>query len=168
MTNPGASFPPLQGESVRAADGWGEALPRPLQSGDAGPPPPRGGGKPAAPRLIKAARSLRGRMTETEIILWSRLRLLRSVGLHFRRQAPRNGYILDFVCLKAGLIIEIDGDQHHFGKTLARDRLSDRRFAEAGLQTMRFSNHEIRKNVNSVKDQIVHVASYRQASGAET
>jgi very-short-patch-repair endonuclease len=235
MTQPGASFPPLQGEGVRAADGWGSAAsPRLLRPGIAGPcgrvlarqrfslpykgrvsaqrtggvqqhfVAPSGPAGPdhlplageekrrpcfpafsrehvrAADRLgfdgvavrpgnksaVKAARRLRDSMTETEVILWSRLRMLRAYGLHFRRQAPRDGYILDFLCLKARLIIEVDGEQHHLGNRLARDELRDSHFGAAGFLTLRFSNREIRKNLDAVMDQIIDAASGRLLQGA--
>ena len=49
-------------------------------------------------------------------------------GYHFRRQSPRSGYIVDFVCMKQKLIVEIDGGQHNFDAHAARDRSRDRRF----------------------------------------
>ncbi|WP_348627247.1 DUF559 domain-containing protein [Mesorhizobium sp. M4B.F.Ca.ET.058.02.1.1] len=33
-------------------------------------------------------------------------------GLKFKRQVPLDGYILDFVCFEARLIVEVDGGQH--------------------------------------------------------
>ena len=81
--------------------------------------------------------------------------------MHFRRQAPRDGYVLDFLCLKAKLIIELDGEQHHVGKAVARDRRRDARFAASGFLTLRFSNHEVRKNLNAVMDQIIDAARSR-------
>jgi very-short-patch-repair endonuclease len=58
------------------------------------------------------ARSLRKRMTPQKVKLWVHLRAWRKQGFHFRRQAPRADYIVDFVCLKQCLIVEIDGGQH--------------------------------------------------------
>jgi very-short-patch-repair endonuclease len=45
--------------------------------------------------------------------IWNHLRSWRSQGFHFRRQTPRCGYIADFMCLKHGLVIEIDGGKHN-------------------------------------------------------
>jgi very-short-patch-repair endonuclease len=55
------------------------------------------------------ARQLRKTMTPQEVKLWVHLRKWRSRGFHFRRQAPRGGYIVDFVCLRERLVIEVDG-----------------------------------------------------------
>ncbi len=41
------------------------------------------------------------------------LRAWRKQGFHFRRQAPRDGSIVDFVGLRHRLIIEVDGGQHN-------------------------------------------------------
>jgi len=60
------------------------------------------------------ARRLRKTMTQQEVKLWVHLRSWRKHGFHFRRQSPRAGYIVDFVCMRHGLIVEIDGGQHNF------------------------------------------------------
>src|SRR3954465_973228 len=59
------------------------------------------------------ARALRKRMTPQEVKLWVHLRSWRTRGFHFRRQAPRDDFIVDFVCLKHRLIVEVDGGQHN-------------------------------------------------------
>ena len=74
------------------------------------------------------ARRLRKTMTSQEVKLWVHLRSWRRRGYHFRRQSPRSGYIVDFVCMKQKLIVEIDGGQHNFDAHAARDRSRDRRF----------------------------------------
>jgi very-short-patch-repair endonuclease len=62
---------------------------------------------------IAFARALRRRMTPEEVKLGVRLREWRpSRGYHFRRQAPVDGYVLDFVCKASKVIVEIDGSQH--------------------------------------------------------
>ena len=60
------------------------------------------------------ARRLRKTMTPQEVKLWVHLRSWRQRGFHFRRQSPRAGYIVDFVCMKQKLIVEVDGGQHNF------------------------------------------------------
>jgi very-short-patch-repair endonuclease len=55
------------------------------------------------------ARQLRKTMTPQEVKLWVHLRSWKSRGYHFRRQAPREKYIVDFVCLRKHLIVELDG-----------------------------------------------------------
>jgi hypothetical protein len=64
-------------------------------------------------------------MTPQEVKLWVRLRELRQQGYHFLRQAPKGRYIVDFVCLKSRLIIEVDGAQHGFDSHVSRDTKRD-------------------------------------------
>jgi very-short-patch-repair endonuclease len=44
--------------------------------------------------------------------MWSRLRDRRFLGLKFKRQVPIDRFVVDFVCLDAKLIVEVDGGQH--------------------------------------------------------
>ncbi len=60
----------------------------------------------------KIQRGLRKNMTEAELRLWQCLRQRQIGGFKFRRQHPFNDHILDFVCLEAKLVIEVDGGQH--------------------------------------------------------
>jgi very-short-patch-repair endonuclease len=62
--------------------------------------------------LRKAARHLRKNMTPEEVKLWVNLKVLNKQGYNFRRQAPVDGYILDFAEFTQRLIIEIDGVIH--------------------------------------------------------
>jgi very-short-patch-repair endonuclease len=84
----------------------------------------------------------------------ARLRQLKAQGYHFRRQAPQGWYVLDFVCLRHRLIVEVDGAQHGFEGNRRHDERRDRYCAEHGFRTLRFWNHEIDKNLNSVIDTI--------------
>lgn len=64
------------------------------------------------PALKKRSRELRKAMTEAEQRLWMHLRRSQLKGCRFRRQHPCGVYVLDFVCLEAKLVIEVDGGQH--------------------------------------------------------
>jgi very-short-patch-repair endonuclease len=63
-------------------------------------------------RHTNLARDLRLSSTDAERFLWNRLRRRQLAGCKFRRQFPMFGYIVDFVCLEARLIVELDGSQH--------------------------------------------------------
>ena len=54
-------------------------------------------------------------MTPAEKILWNELRA-NKLGVHFRRQQVIAGFIVDFYCHKAGLVVEVDGDIHDLQK----------------------------------------------------
>jgi very-short-patch-repair endonuclease len=55
------------------------------------------------------ARALRKRLTPQEVKVWVKLRELKALGFHFRRQAPIGRYIVDFASLHARIVVEIDG-----------------------------------------------------------
>ncbi|KTS78306.1 DNA (cytosine-5-)-methyltransferase [Pseudomonas oryzihabitans] len=90
--------------------------------------------------LITHARSLRRNQTDAERALWQHLRGKRLQGLKFRRQHPHGRYILDFVCLEARLVIELDGGQHQDSPA---DRERDAWLQARGFQILRFWNHDV-------------------------
>ena len=96
------------------------------------------------------ARSLRKRLTPQEVKLWVHLRSWRKRGFHFRRQAPRDDYVVDFVCLKQRLIVEVDGGQHNFDAHARRDAERDKHFVRQGFRVLRFWNNEIDRNLEGV------------------
>ncbi len=104
---------------------------------------------------VARARALRKAMTPQEVKLWGLLRKLRSEGFHFRRQAPVDGYVLDFVSFKHRLIVELDGSQHAEDSGLRRDARRDGYFAAHGFLTLRFWNSEIDANLHGVVETIL-------------
>ena len=58
------------------------------------------------------ARKLRRDQTDAETRLWSGLRGRHLDGFKFRRQFVIDRYVVDFVCIDAKLIVELDGGQH--------------------------------------------------------
>jgi very-short-patch-repair endonuclease len=107
------------------------------------------------------ARELRNNSTPFEGILWSRLRLLREKGYHFRRQAPFKGYYLDFVCFNYRLVVELDGAQHLEPPQVKHDAIRGRVLAREGFLTLRFRNAEVMSNVNSVVRRILAALELR-------
>jgi very-short-patch-repair endonuclease len=110
------------------------------------------------PPITKAgyrARELRKNMTEPEVILWSRLKLLRAEGFHFRRQAPFRGYTLDFACFSRRLVIEIDGGGHGDDAQAAHDATRDAVLKRHGFRVIRFWNSEVRSNLRGVMHSIL-------------
>jgi very-short-patch-repair endonuclease len=92
--------------------------------------------------LKQRARDLRGNLTDAERVLWRELRHYR-LGRRFRRQFPIAPYIVDFACIEAGLIVEIDGGQHaRPGDHDCRNAFLRRR----GRLVLRFWNDEILVN----------------------
>ena len=93
-------------------------------------------------------------MTPQEVKVWVHLRSWRKRGYHFRRQSPRRGFIVDFVCLKHGVVIEIDGGQHNFDKHQARDEKRDGTFEQSGFRVLRFWNNDVDRNLAGVLQSI--------------
>jgi very-short-patch-repair endonuclease len=101
------------------------------------------------PKQRDNARRLRRDMTGCEKRVWAGLKAHRS-GAHFRRQAPIGPYIADFLCKPAGLVVEIDGDQHSWGRQAATDQKRNAWLAEHGYRTLRFSNWQVMNEFESV------------------
>jgi very-short-patch-repair endonuclease len=103
---------------------------------------------------LEFARSLRKRMTPEEVKLWVRLRTWRSKGFHFRRQAPIDGYVLDFVCKAHKLIVEVDGSQHGEDRGLAHDERRDMHFRSKGYRIARMWNADVNRDPDAAADTI--------------
>ncbi len=86
------------------------------------------------------AKRMRKEMTQTERILWERLRR-EALGVKFRRQAVILGYIVDFWCPELRLVVEVDGSSHE-GQYLW-DLERDRRLAALGIRTVRVKAEKI-------------------------
>ncbi|MEW8394843.1 MAG: endonuclease domain-containing protein [Candidatus Thiodiazotropha sp.] len=99
------------------------------------------------------AKTLRQTMTDAERLLWKHLRAHRLLDQKFRRQHPIGPYIVDFVHLGARLIIESDGSQHNESNT---DPQRDAWLKQQGFQILRFWNHDILNNTESVLTEILN------------
>jgi very-short-patch-repair endonuclease len=94
------------------------------------------------------ARHLRKNATPAERALWQQLRLMKQYGHHFRRQAPIDHYIADFVDFQSRLVIEVDGGQH----TVEGDQKRTAYLESQGFRVVRFWNAEILRNMDGVID----------------
>ena len=80
------------------------------------------------------ARELRKNMTEAEQVLWKRLRRKQILGIPFYRQKPLAGYIVDFYCAAAMLVIELDGSQHDMPDAQQYDAVRTQNLEAMGLR----------------------------------
>jgi very-short-patch-repair endonuclease len=101
-------------------------------------------GQTVTKEKLQRSRELRQEMTPAEKILWNELRG-NKLGVHFRRQQVIAGFIVDFYCHKAGLVIELDGSVHD--EQMEADAQRDIALKEMGLQVVRFKNEEILKDL---------------------
>lgn len=95
-----------------------------------------------------SARRLRSAMTEAEQRLWQPLR-----GYKFRRRQPFGRYIADFACIRPLLVVEADSGQH--SEQAEYDAARSRYLQEQGFTVLRFWNHDILQQTESVPEQIL-------------
>ena len=98
---------------------------------------------------VGRARTFRKAMTDGEQKLWSRLRG-KQLEYYFRRQTPIGKYIVDFVCLKEKLIVEIDGSQHYTPTGKEHDRIRDQFLQRQGFRILRFNSVEVLDNTDGI------------------
>jgi len=101
-----------------------------------------------------AARLLRLWATPAERRLWHHLRTHRSAGHAFRRQHPIGPYIVDFVCRKRRLIVEVDGIGHE--AKVEYDQIRTAYLRSLGFTVLRFANSRIMLDTPAVLREIEH------------
>jgi very-short-patch-repair endonuclease len=94
------------------------------------------------------ARQLRRELTDAERRLWTHLRQNQLDGHRFRRQVPIGPYIVDFACLSARVLIEVDGGQHT--DALHYDAARSAWLEARGYQVLRFWNNDVLSNTDGV------------------
>jgi very-short-patch-repair endonuclease len=104
-------------------------------------------------KLRPIAREMRSKPTESENLLWQRLRRHQLYGFSFRRQHSIGQFIVDFYCAKARLVIEIDGKIHQYKKE--EDLIRQKYLESLGLKLVRFSNDVILNNIDEVSKEII-------------
>ncbi len=100
------------------------------------------------------ARRLRKNMTDSEQVLWSRLRGKQLLGVQFYRQKPIGDCIVDFFAPKTKLVVEVDGSQHMEGNHARKDRRRDAYLSSLGLQVLRFDSRQVLQETDAVVDVI--------------
>jgi len=96
---------------------------------------------------------MRNQPTAAEAALWSEIRLKQLEGFRFRQQHVIGGFIADFFCFQAKLVVEVDGS-YHFGRD-AEDTARDEWMTANGIRVLRFSNEEVLYHIDSVKRKIL-------------
>jgi len=97
-------------------------------------------------RTTQFAKTMRSRLTDAEAALWRQLRARRFSGFKFKRRQPIERFMVDIVCLKHRLVVEVDGSQH--------DALVDGErsqwLQDQGFQVLCFWNDEVLKREEDV------------------
>lgn len=99
------------------------------------------------------ARSLRARQTNAEAYLWAALRNRQLGGWKWRRQVGVGPFVVDFLCVEAGLVIELDGGGH--AERREHDALRTAMLGAHGLRVIRFWNHGVLEGREGVCDAIL-------------
>lgn len=117
------------------------------------------------PDIIKETwRKLRQNMTESEILLWDKLRDRKINWKKFLRQYPifvytenswLDRYIIpDFVCKEEKLIIELDWSIHDLEDVFLLDIEKEKLLINNWYKILRFKNEEIHNSIKSVIEKI--------------
>jgi len=119
--------------------------------------------------LKKRIRELRKNVTDAEKLLW---RILRNRGFHdakFRRQHPKEGFILDFYCHEAKLCVELDGSQHKEDEQVKYDEERTKiLFERRGIKVIRFWNSDVLNKTEEVLNVLWDLLDERLPSNSLT
>ena len=99
-------------------------------------------------KLKSRADELRKNMTQQEWNLW--YFYLRNHRLKWYRQRIIDGFIVDFYCHAAKLVIEIDGKQHYTDKGIVYDTERTQVLQGYGLKVLRYTNQQLECNFQEV------------------
>ena len=103
-------------------------------------------------QLNKYSRKLRQKQTEAEKSIWRHVRNRRILNCKFKRQFIIEHYIVDFICLKIKLVIEIDGGQHEWQTEYDENRTQ---FLESeGSGVIRYWNNQVLMQLDVVLNDI--------------
>jgi very-short-patch-repair endonuclease len=75
---------------------------------------------------------------------------------------PVGGYVVEFVCLKANLVVELDGGQHGDAAAVTYDRERTRGLERVGLRVLRVADDEMLRDPDAVLRTI-----YRELNAGE-
>ena len=97
--------------------------------------------------------------TDAQRRLWYSLRGQQLGGHKSPRQYPLAGYIADFVCVSARLVVELDGGQHL--DALAYDQRRTAALQREGYRVLRFWNDDVLLRTDDVVAEIFRVLEER-------
>jgi very-short-patch-repair endonuclease len=101
------------------------------------------------------ARRLRKALPPSEQRLWHFVRRKQLGGFRFRRQHTIGDYVVDFACLEAGIVIELDGSQHGEDEAILKDQERDLMLNKEGYEVIRIWNYEVMENIEGVLEGIL-------------
>ena len=143
-------------------DVWFDSGSMPYAQWGLPPLPPKGGSLPtwatantATYKLTnESAKRMRKNPTLAEAALWEQLKGKKLEGYKFRQQHQIDEYIVDFICLKKRLIVEVDGGYHETQEALEYDKERTKYFEFNGYKVIRFKNEHVLGDIESVVNAI--------------
>ena len=99
-------------------------------------------------------------------VAWQQLRRRQLNGFKFRRQRQVGRYVCDFVCLEAGVVVELDGSQH-----VVQSGYDDQRdyfLKSNGFRVLRFWNGSVFSEPEAVVQTILEALTRRDLDGRFT
>lgn len=114
-------------------------------------------------KVVKQFRDdLKRNPTPAEKALWTVLKN-NQIGFKFRRQHIISNLIVDFVCLRQKLVIEVDGKIHL--SQLDQDMVRTARLNVKGYSVIRFLNDEVLENPQNVA---LKIKSFIESKNSES
>ena len=101
---------------------------------------------------LENARRLRREMTPHERKLW--YLFLRKYPVKIYKQRIIGRFIVDFYCVSAKLVIEVDGSRHYEPQGMTYDAERSAFLSSLDLEVLRFSNRDIDREFHGVCEQI--------------
>jgi very-short-patch-repair endonuclease len=120
--------------------------------------------RPPKSATTARARNLRKNAPDCERFLWRELRNRKFANYKFWRQHPVDAYTLDFYCPALKLAIELDGSGHSYRIREQRDRVREKFQIKRGITVLRFWNHQVREELESVVEAIWLTLEERNAA----
>ena len=114
---------------------------------------------PVRRQISPHAARLRRERTDVENAIWQATRNRQCDGFKFRCQATIGAFVVDFLCVEARLIVELDGGQHNEATDSSRTRFLEAR----GYRVLRFWNGDVVENRDGVLEAIRLALAARMA-----
>ena len=117
----------------------------------------------AKPIIFERAKAMRENMTQSEKAVWVLLKSKNMKGLRFKPQHPIDIFIADFYCHQLKLVIEIDGGIHKSAEQKEYDIGRTAELEHWGIKVIRFTNEEVKNNINQIQIEIEQICVSRRA-----
>jgi 5-methyltetrahydrofolate--homocysteine methyltransferase len=103
---------------------------------------------------VEFARLRRQMADEFERLMWQLLRNRQRCNEKFRREHLLGIYTADFYCVRARLVVEVDGESHQSDEAKQYDEVRDQWMKEQGIRVLRFTCTQVERETQNVLAQI--------------